>query len=101
MLSVASVCGVERKFALNMALLVQMAITIVMMVFDLITLVTVGGALSVGGVLGYILAAVTAFAGVWLGVRVLRSLAERTGFTVFALYSVAVALLSFIFYLMV
>ena len=101
MLSVASVSGMERKFALNLALFGQMAMTAVLTVFDLVALVTAAGAVSIGAVLGCILAAAAAFGGVWLGVRVLRALAERIGFGVFALYSVAVALLSFIFYLMV
>lgn len=101
MLSVASVCGVERKFAMTLALLVQMVITVMMIVFDIAAMISGIGTLSVTIVLGYLAAAAAAFGGVCLGVRMMHGLAENNGYNVFAFYSLAAAFLSFILYLMV
>lgn len=99
--AVASVCGVERKFALRITLMAQMAVLAVRIVFDVIALSSGIGALTAGLVLRWILAALAAFAGVTTAVSVMAALAEKKGFTVFALYSMAVAFLTFIIYLMV
>lgn len=101
MLSVASVCGVEKAYALNLALLVQMVVTVMLLVFDAIALVSGVGSLAFGVVLGYLAAAAAAYGGVCLGVALMRGMAKGRGFNVFAFYSLAAALLSFIFYLMV
>lgn len=101
MISVASVCGVERKYALGLSLLMQMVITAILILFDAVSLFSGVGALGVSAILGYILAAAAAFGGVTLGIQVMRNLSERKGFSIFALYSLAVAFLAFIFYLMV
>lgn len=101
MLSAASVCGAEKKFAVNLALMVQMAATAVLTVFDVVALISGIGTLTVSVFLGYLAAAAAAFVGVRMGVNVMRKLSERTGFNMFAFYSLAVASLTFIFYLMV
>lgn len=101
MLSVASACGVERKFAMTLALLVQMVITVMMIVFDIAAMISGIGTLSVTIMLGYLAAAAAAFGGVCLGVRMMHGLAENNGYNVFAFYSLAAAFLSFILYLMV
>lgn len=101
MVSVASVCGTERKYALDMALLVQMMMTVVMILFDVVSLFSGVGKLDISILLGYILAAAAAFGGVYLGVQVMGNLAEKKGFHVFAFHSLAVAFLAFIFYLVV
>lgn len=99
--TVASLCGVERKYALRVTLVVQMAITAVRIVFDVVALFSGIGTLSAALVLNYILAGIAAFAGVCTAAGVLVRIAERKGFHVFALYSLAVAFLLFILYLMV
>ena len=101
MLSAASVCGVEASFGLTVSLLVQMAVTAVQIVFDVVALFAGVGAVSFVGVLGYLAAAAAAFGCVHLGVRLMRVLSVRKGYHVFAFYSLAAAFLCFIFYLIV
>lgn len=99
--AVASISGVERKYALRITLMTQMVVLAVRVVFDAVALFTGAAALSAGLVLQCVLAALAAFAGVTVGVSAMAALAEKKGFTVFALYSMAVAFLIFILYLMV
>lgn len=101
MISLASLCGVERKFALKLSVMVQMVVTVMLIIFDVAALVSDIGALSAGAVLGYLAAAATAFGGVCAALKIMHVLAESKGYHVFAFYSLAVALLSFIFYLTV
>lgn len=92
--------GADRTFALNMALLLQMAVSAAMAVMDVITMWSVGiGSISFGAIACCILAAGAAFAGVFLGIKALRMLAANIGFHVFAYYSLGVALFSFILFL--
>lgn len=100
--SVGTVCGAERSFALNMSLLLHMAVTALLIVFDFIAILTGGvGAITFGALLSCLLAAAAAFAGVFLGVRVMRTLAANIGFSGFAYYCLGMALLSFILFLSV
>ena len=101
-LSVASVCGAERTFALNMTYLMHMVLTVALIAFDLAAVVAAGvSGISVMVLLGYILAAAAAFGGTYLGIRMMRVLAVNIGFSMFAYYSFGAALLSFVLYLMV
>lgn len=100
-LSVASVCGAERTFALNMTYLMHMVLTVALIAFDLAAVVAAGvSGISVMVLLGYILAAAAAFGGTYLGIRMMRVLAVNIGFSMFAYYSFGAALLSFMLYLM-
>ena len=101
-LSVASACGAERSFALNMTYLMHMVLTLALIAFDLAALFGAGLSGMTGvAMLSGILAAAAAFGGTYLGVRVMRLLAANIGFSIFALYSAGAALLSFLLYLMV
>lgn len=101
MTSVASVCGAEKQYGLTISLLMNMVITLILMFFDFLAIVSVGiGTFSFAIFIGYLLAAAAAFAGVVLGERIMRAVAANVGIQVFAWYSLAVALLSFILYLM-
>ena len=92
--------GADRMFALNMALLLQMAVTACMLVADIFSMWTLGiGIVSFGGIVCSILAAGAAFAGVFVGVKAMRMLAVNIGFNMFAFYSLGVALFSFILFL--
>ena len=92
--------GADRTFALNMALLLQMAVNAGMLVMDIVALWTLGiGVISFGGIVCCILAAAAAFAGVFLGIKAMRMLAVNIGFNIFAFYSLGVALFSFILFL--
>ena len=92
--------GADRTFALNMALLLQMAVTAGMIIMDIFTMWSFGvGYVSFGAIVCCIMAAAAAFAGVFLGIKVLRTLAVNIGFNVFAFYSFGLALFSFILFL--
>lgn len=92
--------GADRTFALNMALLLQMAVSAGMIVMDVLTMWTLDiGIVTFGGIICCILAAAAAFAGVFLGVKAMRMLAVNIGFNMFAFYSLGVALFSFILFL--
>lgn len=101
-LSVASVCGAERSFALSVTYLMQMVLTVGLIGFDLAAVFAAGiSGLSAGVLLGYVLAAAAAFGGTYLGIRAMRMLAVNIGYSIFAYYSFGAALLSFLLYLMV
>lgn len=100
-LSVASVCGAERTFALNMTYLMHMVLTVALIAFDLAAVVAAGiSGIGAMALLSYVLAAAAAFFGTYLGIRMMRVLAVNIGFSMFAYYSFGAALLSFVLYLM-
>ena len=92
--------GADRTFALNMALLLQMAVTAAMTVMDIVTMSSYGiGIVSFGGIVCCILAAAAAFVGVFLAIKALRILAVNIGFNIFAFYNLGLVLFSFILFL--
>ena len=96
-LSIGSVCGVERTYALNMTLLMEIAVLVGLIVYDIIGIISFGlGTLSFLIFIKYLLSAGAAFAGAYLGIRILRALADETGFSVFAYYCWGAALFAFI-----
>lgn len=100
--SVASACGAERTFALNLTYLMHMVLTIGLIAFDLAALFAAGlGSLSFTVLLTYIVAAAAAFIGAHFGIRAMRMMAVNIGYSIFALYSFGAALISFVLYLMV
>ena len=100
-LSVASVTGVERKYGLNMILLMNMGVLTGKTVYDFLDLVSLGVSdLSVLVVVYCILAALASFVAAYVAVKLLRALAEGKGFDFFAYYSWGMALFTFILSLM-
>lgn len=96
-LSIGSVCGVERTYALNMTLLMEIVVLVGLIVYDIIGIISVGlGTLSFLILIKYLLSAAAAFAGAYLGIRILRALADEAGFSVFAYYCWGAALFAFI-----
>ncbi len=92
--------GADRTFALNMALLLQMAVSAGMVVMDVMDMASVGlGIISFRAIAYCIFAAAAAFAGVFLGIKVMRMLAINIGFNLFAFYNLGLALFSFILFL--
>ena len=101
-ISIASICGVERVYGLNMALLVKLFMMVGLMVYDVLGLITGGlGALSAALVFRYLLAAVLSFAGSMLGIRLLRRIASNSGYSLFGVYCWGLALFTFILNLVV
>lgn len=100
-LSVASVTGVERKYGLNMILLLNMGIMAGKMIYDVLDLISSGvGQLSATIMLSYLLAAAASFLSAFLAVKVLRVLSEGKGYGHFAYYSWGLAMFTFILTLM-
>lgn len=100
--AVASVCGAERGFALNLTYLMHMVLTIALIAFDAAAVVAAGiGGLTLGTFVTYVIAAAAAFGGAYVGIRAMRILAVNIGFSIFAFYSFGAALLSFVLFLMV
>lgn len=98
--SISSVCGVEKNYALNTALLMNMPVTIGLIVYDIIAIMDAGlSGLSFGAVISCLLAAAGAFAGVFLGIKLMRKIASSVGFSVFGFYCWGAALFTFILYL--
>ena len=102
MTAVASVCGAERTYALNVSLMMNMVIQVLLIFFDLLAIVSGGlGKLTFGILLCDLVAAAAAFLAVNVAVRVMRTMASARGYAFFAWYSLAMAFLMFILYLMV
>lgn len=95
--SIGCVCGVDRAYSLNMALLMNLGLTLGLVVQDILTLLESGlGTLSFVIVLRYLLTALTAFGGTMLGVKVMRYLSADHGFGLFAFYCFGLSLFTFI-----
>lgn len=98
--SIGTVCGMDRSYVLNMALLMKIPVSLCLIVYDMIGIVSGGlNGMSVGLLVSCLLAAAACFAGVTLGIRLLRKIADSVGYSVFAFYSWGAALFTFIFYL--
>ncbi len=99
--SIGSVCGVERSYSLNMALLMDMALTLGFLIYGLLELFSGGvGVLTFAIFLRYLLTALTAFGSAMLAIRLLRHMAANQGFSLFGLYCFGLALFTFILYLL-
>lgn len=95
--SIASVCGLERSYALNMTLLMNLGVCAALAVVDIFGIISGGiGSLSFGIILSYILSAATAFVGTTLGIKIMRNLAAENGYTGFTFYCWGVAIFTFI-----
>lgn len=95
--SIASVCGVDRTYGFDMALMMNMAITAGLMILDVIGIASSGiGTLSFMILLQYLISAAAAFGGTMLGVKFMRHLAAGNGFSGFGVYCWGLALFTFI-----
>lgn len=100
--SIASVCGVDRMYGLNMALLMNLAITAGLMIYDVLAIAANGfGVLSFGIILIYLFGAAAAYAGAALAIKLMRRLASGRGFSGFGVYCWGLALFTFILNLIV
>lgn len=96
-LSVGSVCGIERNYGLSVALLMNLAVLIGRLVFDLMDVFSGElGLFNLTVLLNYVLAAVAAFCGTTGGIRIMRHLAAENGFGIFAYYCWGAALFTFV-----
>lgn len=102
MVSIASVCGIERLYGLNMTFIVKLFFLIGLMVYDVLAIITDGlGGLTVMLLIQYIFTAALSFGTAMLGIRTLRRLAPEHGFHTFGVYCWGLALFTFILNLVV
>lgn len=95
--SIASVCGVDRTYGLNMALMMNMGITLGLIAYDVLGIINNGsGGLSFIILIRYVISAAAAFGGSLLGINWMRRLAAGHGFSVFGIYCWGLALFTFI-----
>lgn len=95
--SIASLCGVDGLYGLNMALMMNMAISAGLAFLDVLSIAANGlGTLSFLILIRYILSAAAAFGGTVLGIRIMRHLAAGKGYSLFGVYCWGVALFTFI-----
>lgn len=100
-ISIASVCGVDRNYGLNMSLLMSMFLTLGKLVLDITAIAGGGiGTLSFMILVRYLFTAVCAFAAAMAAIRLMRRLAQEQGYSLFGLYCLGVALFTFILNLM-
>lgn len=100
-LSVGSVCGVDRKYCLNMVMLMNLVVAAALIVMDILSIASNGiGNFSFGAVICYLLSAMFAFLGTSLGIRIMRRLAADKGYAVFSYYCWGIALFTFVLNLM-
>lgn len=91
--------GADREQALRWSLLLSIAALGVSVCMDVYGVMTVG--LGSAGVLQTVLAAAAAFGGAFAGIRMMRFMAVRTGFSGFAYYCWGAAMFALIMYLTV
>lgn len=98
--SVGSACGLDKPYALNVALLINMPYTVGLIVYDLWAIANGGmGSMSAGSIFACIFAAFGAFAGVFLAIKLLRKIISSLDFSIFGFYCWGAALFTFILYL--
>jgi undecaprenyl pyrophosphate phosphatase UppP len=94
MTSIGSVCGVERTYCLDLALMTNMFLNAGLVILDVLAIAENGfGTLSALILLRYVVTALLAFAGADLGIRILRRL---SGYAVFGFYCFGLSLFIFI-----
>jgi len=95
--SVASLCGVDRTYGLNIVLLMDMVAYIGFVVFDVFALISAGmSGAAFGTVMVYISSGIVSFVSSTLAIKLLRSIVSDISFDVFAYYCWGVALFTFI-----
>lgn len=102
MVSIGSVCGVERVYSLNMALIVKIFFMAGLVVYDVLGIISGGmEALSFMLLVQYLLAALLSFGASMAGIRLMRRLAGDHGYSLFGVYCWGLALFIFILNLVV
>lgn len=102
MMSIASVCGIERLYGLNMTLIVKMFFMAGMMVYDILAIISGGlGGFSALLLVQYVLTALVSFGGTMLAIRLLRKFTAEHGLSLFGVYCWGLALFTFILNLVV
>ena len=100
-LSAGAIRGCERRYALDIAMLLMIPLLALMVVMDLFALGSVWASLSLLQVVYGLLAAAASFGGTCLAIASLRFLAVNRGYTAFSYYNWGLAVFGFILYLVI
>lgn len=96
MLSVGSVCGVDKEYSLGNALLETMLILLCVSVNDVLRIASAGVKdVTFQMVLVCLATALAAFVGTLLGMKLLKTIAKNADFSIFAFYCLGLALFTF------
>ena len=102
MVSIASVCGIERLYGLNMTFIVKLFFLIGLMVYDVLAIIADGlGGMTVMLLAQYLFTGLLSFGASMFAIRLLRRLAPEHGFHTFGVYCWGLALFTFILNLVV
>ena len=101
MTSVGIMRGADKQKSMNWAFLLSIPALLFLGAFDIMQIFTQGVGLRWISVLSYLLAAIGAYLGGYISIRLMKYLTIRVGFATFAYYSWGAALFSFILYLLV
>lgn len=102
MVSIGSVCGVERVYSLNMALIVKMFMMLGLVVYDILGIISTGmEALTLSLIAQYLLTALISFGGAMVAIRGMRRIAVNHGCSLFGVYCWGLALFIFVLNLVV
>lgn len=96
MLSVSSVCGVDKEYSLGNALLETMLILLCVSVNDILRIASTGlKDVTFQMVLVCLVTALAAFVGTLLGMKLLKTIAKNVDFSIFSFYCLGLALFTF------
>lgn len=97
--SLACARGAQRQHALSWAITLSIPALCIWLLVDIFHLFTAFQPVSFLDIVYYLLAATSAYAGTYLGIRFIRAVTVRINFPVFAYYSWGAALFAFVLYL--
>ena len=101
-MAVTLIRGAEKENGINWAIFLTVPAMVVMILIDLISMFTVGiGMVTLAIFFGYLLSALTAFAGTYVAVFMARMIIRHGDYSGFAFYDFGLALLTFVLYLIV
>lgn len=93
--------GVDRTYALDVALIICIPLYLGLLIIDSIAVFSAGVAISGVAILCYGLLAVLAFGAAYLSIMVMRYYCSKAGFLSFSYYSWALAMFTFVLYLLI
>ena len=97
--AVAQVRGAERRYALDLSLLLSIPALLALLILDGIAVAGAVPALTFLSVISWILTGFAAFGGAWLAIFILRFMVFNAGFSGFSFYCWGFALLTIFLYL--
>lgn len=97
--SIATICGADKAFALSIALLMTVPVTIGYIAMDVLAILAAKLTISFGVIMSCVLIGFSAFAGIFCGIKLLRKIISNFPMSVFGFYCWGMALFTFIFYL--